>query len=224
MPSPLFDNTGSFSPDMAEGIDTFKDQLLEAFANATKAQGDLKQALLRELAATLSCDSLGEMLRGLIAMHAAEERAEAVLHTIALIMDRDRPALTAECIAYAANLHTLNGGLSETEIAAKHSVCRAAVSQRVQDCKAALNLPPSRGMKDDEAVAVYSERQHRIHGTERDPEQEVSTRTTSVISSIDKILRWHAGASLQRLNDQQRNLLKAAFVRVKPVVEEVAKL
>jgi hypothetical protein len=238
------DPAAAFLPDVAGDLDTIQDQLTEAVAwGLRKWRGRLPAdhqefvvCVVQQVASVLRHDSFGELLRGLILMHVAQERAEAVLHTIALILDRDNPALTADCIAYAAGLHgiqraqLLEGAVvdapSESELAYKHGVERAAVSKRVIECIHALNLRPSRGMKDTEAQETYAERAHQVHGTERDPAAASRKKTRTVIAAIDRVCQWGTGIDLAWLRSQPELLaqIKRAFARLQPICQSIALL
>ena len=54
-------------------------------------------------------------------------------------------------------------GLSQTVIAQKHGITRAAVSKRCVEFAEKLGLPPSRAMKSEESRETYAEAQYAYH-------------------------------------------------------------
>lgn len=72
------------------------------------------------------------------------------------IIDETRnPRLEAECISLAFGYGAAKG-LTQTALAARYGVTRAAVSKRVREIKETFALPVSEFMKSDRARAVYS--------------------------------------------------------------------
>lgn len=230
-------------PELDQEFQAITDELTDAVAlTLQRYHGRIPQtreefvaAVVSHVAQSLQADSFGQVLKGLIVMHAAQERAEAVMHTMALILDRDNPALTAECIAYAAGLHgiqraTLLDGQeidapSESQLAYKHGVDRQTVSKRVTECQKALGLRPSRGMKDLEAQDVFAERAHEVHGTDRDPAKDAQKKSRTVIAAIDRICQWARGGEIswiKSLPTDQLDLLRRAFARLRPTCEAIA--
>lgn len=71
------------------------------------------------------------------------------------IVDEGRnPRLEAECISLAFGFGAALG-LSQTEVAKRYGLTRAAVSKRVREIQQQFNLPASEFMKSDRAREVY---------------------------------------------------------------------
>lgn len=75
-------------------------------------------------------------------------------------LSTQEPRLTAECAALVTGIRYT--GISETEIARKFGVTRAAVSKRCIVLADQLALPPSRAMRNIQACEAYREAQLRI--------------------------------------------------------------
>lgn len=71
-----------------------------------------------------------------------------------------RARLSLEVLALVSGI--CYEGMSETEIAARHGVSRAAVSKRCVEFAKKLNLPPSRAMKSEASRDVYSKAQVKV--------------------------------------------------------------
>lgn len=74
-----------------------------------------------------------------------------------------RARLSLEVLALVSGI--CYEGMSETEIAERHGVSRAAVSKRCVELAKKLDLPPSRAMKSEASRAVYSEAQKEVWGS-----------------------------------------------------------
>ena len=72
-----------------------------------------------------------------------------------IIDESKNPRLEAECISLAFGYGAAKG-ISQTAIAARYGLTRAAVSKRVREIKDAFELPVSEFMKSDRARAVYA--------------------------------------------------------------------
>ena len=71
-----------------------------------------------------------------------------------------RARLSLEVLALVSGI--CYEGMSETEIAERHGVSRAAVSKRCVELAKKLDLPPSRAMKSEASRAVYSAAQKEV--------------------------------------------------------------
>jgi hypothetical protein len=83
---------------------------------------------------------------------------EMLARLLAEIIDAENPRLHAKCIDFVLGLG-LCQGKSETQIAREEGVGKAAVSKRCKVLQKTFGVPPSRGMKREEACASYSKRQ-----------------------------------------------------------------
>ena len=86
---------------------------------------------------------------------------DAMRRVLGEILIHDNSRLTAECIALASGLSY--SGASETEIAQRHGITRAAVSKRCVELTELLDLRPSRAMRSLTARKSY--RSARIQST-----------------------------------------------------------
>ena len=80
---------------------------------------------------------------------------------LGLIIDSDNPMLTAQCLCIAAGMSDFIGGMSESEVARRHRLTRAAVSKRVKQLTDRLGLRPSRAMRPAELCKKYRESRYR---------------------------------------------------------------
>jgi hypothetical protein len=87
-----------------------------------------------------------------------DEAAIRLLHALTSSTDR-RTAMRAECYLAVIN----RKAESQTEIAKKYCVTRAAVSKIVVSIKDELQLPTARHMKSDTARESYRKRALRVH-------------------------------------------------------------
>ncbi len=87
---------------------------------------------------------------------------DAMRRVLGEILIHDNSRLTAECIALASGL--AYSGASETEIAKRHGITRAAVSKRCVELTELLDLRPSRAMRSLTARQAY--RSARIQSTQ----------------------------------------------------------
>lgn len=86
---------------------------------------------------------------------------ERLNHALVEIMDSRNARLTVECLAFVSGIAFL--GDSETEIAKKYGISRAAVSKRCVELTKKLNLLPSRGMKSEAAREAYRESRNAVY-------------------------------------------------------------
>lgn len=197
-------------------FDAVDEVMVDALARAldrwpgdlTRATADFRMAMAEMFRVMLKADIAAAYMRG-------------VTSTIAYIIDlhTDRTFI-ADCIAFASNLHALQGGLSETAIAERHGVKRATVSKWVQIVRKDLDLPPPRGGRDDEAVGVYSERAHKVHGTE--PKVQTSgIKIETAEALIGKLCRWLAGVQTDGLPPDQGDKFLAAVARFRDALFEL---
>ncbi len=185
--------TPASNPDVAEMIDTKRDRLIEAFSHDLSLSlprlGVLQfqAAMVGVFADALDRGRLGEMLAEGLAIELDQARQEAVMHTLALIRDSANPKLAVDSLIFASGLHGLQEGKSQIEIGEENGVGRAAVSQRATGWEKTLGLPPSRGMKDDEAQEAYRARAHEQHGTEL----KLANKEASLMEvAIKRLARW----------------------------------
>jgi hypothetical protein len=129
----------SYWPDIAGDIDTPADRLREAIAS-----GDP--------------NTIFAHVRGVVEAEIAERIVSAFMLVLGDIDTSDNHALGIQCCLYAINRNPA----SETEIARRFGVTRAAVSKRVIRFCDFLKLPEARGMKRKEVRATYRIRQRKI--------------------------------------------------------------
>lgn len=154
----------SIRPDM-DGLDRLEERLLEAVGKqAVSLPAGMQRRWFNDVVVTIAVAALRE------AAAAGELRElfdgaaptcgdlEMVTRVLAELMDADNAALQAECLAFALGLN-VGGGKCQTEIAKKYKVGKAAVSKRCIRIRETFGLPPSRGMKSEEARASYADRQ-----------------------------------------------------------------
>ena len=80
---------------------------------------------------------------------------------IAELISQDNIQLTTDCLAVATGI--IYDGNSMTEIARRHGISRAAVSKRCVEISNALDLPPTRAMRQLTARSVYERRARNCH-------------------------------------------------------------
>lgn len=129
----------SYWPDMADGIDTPADRLREAVASGDPA-------------------TIAAHIRGEVDAQIADRISNAIAFVLSEVDLDDSPALGVQCCLYAINRLSS----SETEIARRFGVTRAAVSKRVIRYCDSLKLREARGMKRKEVRATYRNRQRKI--------------------------------------------------------------
>jgi hypothetical protein len=83
----------------------------------------------------------------------------ALRRVLGEVLCHDNARLTAECIALASGLSYT--GCSETQVARRHGVSRAAVSKRCVELTELLDLPPSRAMRSLTARKRYRDARNR---------------------------------------------------------------
>ena len=111
----LYENTGSYTPDMAGMIDTeeeiLADDISERGNKITLRQARYVQSLIHEA--------------GL------RYQSRIIANVIGLIMENKNPAMACDCLAMAAGMDELNGVKTQSEVADKHKVTRALISHYV---------------------------------------------------------------------------------------------
>lgn len=129
----------SYWPDPADAIDTPADRL-------------------REVAASRDPGAIASHIRHEVDAQIADRIVAAFMRVLADLATDDKPALGIQCCLYAINRNPL----SETQIARRFGVTRAAVSKRVICFCERLRLPEARGMKKAEARETYRQRQRKV--------------------------------------------------------------
>lgn len=168
------------------------------------------------MAAVVFRESSVALLSELLTTETEEATLDGVRSTIALILDlHPNHGFIGDCIAFAANLHPLQGGISETEIAERHGMVRGTVCKWVQIVRRELNLPESRGMRSEEARNAYSERAHRVHGTEPQPKKK---RMATIESVVSRLCRWASQIDHSSLTPEERAEMKKLLAPLGPVM------
>jgi hypothetical protein len=129
----------SYWPDPAERIDTPADAI-------------------RETAGSRDIGAIASHIRSQVRCQVADKIASAIGHVLALLDMDQKPDLALQCCLYAINRHPL----TETQIAVRFGVTRAAVSKRIIRYCEFLGLPEARGMKRAKARDSYELRQRRV--------------------------------------------------------------
>jgi len=93
------------------------------------------------------------------------------------LLESKNARLTVECLALVTGIGYL--GISETSIAGKFNVTRAAVSKRCVELCDKLGLPPSRSMKSEAARESYRESRTASHEADATVGRAVSNQATS---------------------------------------------
>lgn len=125
----------------------------EAPSYRTFKQDDV--ALIENVPTT---ESVAENVSGIegIDANSIREAGELLKAFLFRIIDESRnPRLEAECISLAFGYGAAKG-ITQTSIAARYGLTRAAVSKRVREIKETFELPVSEFMKSDRARAVYT--------------------------------------------------------------------
>ncbi|GAB4164758.1 MAG: hypothetical protein Fur0032_01020 [Terrimicrobiaceae bacterium] len=160
-------------------------------------------------------------LKSLLAEEIAASYRDGVVAVIAYIIDsHPQHRFIADCIAFASNLHALQGGLSESDIAKRHNVKRATVSKWVNIVSRDLDLARSRGMKDEDATEAYRQRAHEVHGTAPKAKQS-SVKVTTIESLSAKLCRALSSASRAGLTREDRLTLSKSLA---PLAKALAPL
>ena len=136
----------SYWPDLASEIDTVEDCAREVCSEAVLVGISIGITL----AASLITKTV-ERCGGVVMNVTAHETIERIA---GYMLDTDNPRLASYVLAFTAGLFAPMG-MSETKIAEKLGITRAAFSKRVKNLQALLALPPSRGMKSAKASQVY---------------------------------------------------------------------
>lgn len=126
-------------PDMADALDGPEDRLAEAIASGDPA-------------------AVADHIRAEVRAGVADKIASALMFVLADLDTDDNPALGIQCCLYAINRNPD----SETRIARRFGVTRAAVSKRIVRFCERLALPEARGMKKAEARDTYRLRQKEV--------------------------------------------------------------
>lgn len=197
--------------------ETLQDLLSEQLtASLQRWPGDIRRASLDFRQSTL------DLLKGFLTVKLSEANQEGVVSTIALILDlHPNHGFIAECIAYAANLHTLNAGVSQTEIGARYGVDKATANKWVGIVRRELNLSQARGMRSDDAVEAYTERAHRVHGTERPETEDKPIKIESLEAIVARLCRWLASIQVATLPEEERAAIARIFSPLKPFLSSL---
>lgn len=122
--------------------------------------GDLSQGPDEILA-----DKLSPELQAILDRRLSAEQAtitwEAVTRFAIAVMAHKNPKLTVTAFAFAAGLYVLEGK-SVTELAKELGVTKQALSKRAVLITQELGLPPSRGMKSEQARESYRKAHNKI--------------------------------------------------------------
>ncbi len=81
---------------------------------------------------------------------------EVVERIAILLIDAENIRLEADTLAFMAGFYT-RMGKSGTELGAKYGLHRATWSKRCKQLQRRLGLPPSRGMKSEQACRTYAQ-------------------------------------------------------------------
>lgn len=223
-------------PDPAAASDKPQDVLAEAFACAARTwRGDLPRTRMAfeatmvqifraalgteadpETGAAADLGELGALLVAQRVAAAGQGGAVALLHTIAIILDSENAQLTADCLAFAAGLHSLQGGVSEDTIGEKYGLGRAAISKRVTAYQRQLGLPASNGMKPEAAQESYRERAHKVHGTKAG-----GKKAPSIVAAIGRIRQWFGGVTRDGVELDQLAEIRTQFRPLKDLIERI---
>ena len=129
----------SYWPDPADAIDTPADFLREVIAT-----GDVPAIMAH----------INSMVRGQV----NDQISNAIMFVLGEIELDEKPELAVQCCVYAINRNSM----SETQIAKRFGVTRAAVSKRIIRYCERLRLPEARGMKKAGVRITYRERQCKV--------------------------------------------------------------
>lgn len=148
-------------PNITAEIDSLEDHLAEMIAATT---GNLSPEMLRVVssiaAGAFSQSENQERLMQLFGCATpVRSDLEAFAQQLARWIDADsNPQLEARCINFVFGFG-LDGGKSQTQIAADMGVGKATVSKRCRTIVKAYGRAPGRGMKTEAACTSYKERQ-----------------------------------------------------------------
>jgi cytochrome P450 len=122
-----------------------------------RANGVLPDCDLAESNLAKEEPDIAEEIDGVKEVHAtAEARADVLASFCARIRSCENPLLVFDAICFATGVLSLDG-CSQSELARRHGVTRAAFSKIATQWVKTFNLPPSRGMKSRKARRKYSE-------------------------------------------------------------------
>jgi hypothetical protein len=195
-------------------FDQVEEVIAIAFAGALKRwPGNISMA-----AADFQAAAVGS-LKSLLAEEIAASYREGVIATIAYILDtHPQHAFIADCIAFSSGLHALQGGLSQTEIAARHGVERATVQKWTKIVRLDLDLPRSRGMRDEDASEAYAERAHRVHGTVRKEPEAKKVKVPTIESLVGRLCRALKSLDPTDMSDAERENLRRSLNQLSPLL------
>jgi hypothetical protein len=96
-----------------------------------------------------------------------EHERETVARLVSEFIEAENPRMLAQCYDLAFRLG-LQMGITQDAIAEQHGVTKAAVSKTYRRILGEYSLPPARGMKSNEAVETYREREKEKHRKRRE--------------------------------------------------------
>ena len=120
-------------------------------ANGVMLDGDLADSSVASEEPDLAAEIDGEKDEAA----RAEARADVLAAFCARIRCCDNPLLMFDAACFATGVASLDG-CSQSELARRHGVTRAAFSKLATQWVKTFNLPPSRGMKSKKARQKYS--------------------------------------------------------------------
>ncbi len=232
-PMPLREDSRlcSHTPDVAAGCDSITDLLCEVFGTALRryrghlpsTRLEFERVVIGLLASALGDlenepAELGKAINALAQERVNQATARAVVHVVALIMDSSNAELTTHCLAIAAGLSTLTGGMSQTEVAQMFNLDRQAVNNRVTNLQQELGIHPSRAMRSLDAQDAYRERAHRVHGTER---PESGPVRGNYLAAVGKLKRFCQGLVKAGLPEDERARIRRELAPLREVLAAV---
>lgn len=133
-------------------------------ANGVMLDGDLAESSLASEEPDLASELDGEKAEAA----SAEVRADVLAAFCARVRACDNPLLVFDAICHATGVSSLDG-CSQSELARRHGVTRAAFSKIATQWVKTFGLPPARGMRSKKARQNYArltrqkwhERKHR---------------------------------------------------------------
>lgn len=160
----------SSRPDISQEVDTIENIVDSALQKAVRAWPGNIAAARHQFAAHIAT-AVAAALReaaadGRLAEVVGESMDAGGLAIIGMlladIIDSGKPGerarIEAQCVDFVLGT-AVERGKSQTAIARENSVGKASVSKRCRQLVKRLGVLPSRGMKDEEAVAAYKDRQ-----------------------------------------------------------------
>ena len=156
-------SAASFTPDLADEIDTADERFEEILASAWRVSPAQRRALsladLREMVTTILSQAQAAGLLQDEASSAYSPRfREALAQILSEIIDAGNARLQAQCLDFAFDLG-IQMGISQTAIAEQHGMSKANVSKICVDIRERYGIRPGRGMKSEQACESYRVRQ-----------------------------------------------------------------